>query len=85
MTFNRPYDIEYSNDCKYDSLRFQDGPFEFSPTLLILCGEGGSNKTIQSSTNYMRLTWITDDAIEGKGFHMSYKSILPLGEYIFSR
>ncbi|XP_067937595.1 neuropilin and tolloid-like protein 2 isoform X2 [Watersipora subatra] len=75
ITFDDDYDIEESENCKYDSLTFQDGPFEFSPVMRKLCGKGSKAMTLRSTTNYMRLTFITDDVIEKKGFNISYRYI----------
>ena len=75
VTFTTPYDIEQSDDCKYDSLTFQDGAFEFSPVILKLCGSGEAGRTVMSTTDYMRLAFKTDDAIEGLGFNLTYRFV----------
>ena len=68
VQFLNGYAIEKSDDCKYDWLIFQDGPFFFSPIIKRLCGESDSMAPINSTGRYMRMWFRTDDFIQLRGF-----------------
>lgn len=73
VDFPSGYDIEEAEDCKYDWLIFQDGPFFFSPIINKLCGSQDNMTSINSTGRYMRLWFRTDDFIENSGFRLNIR------------
>lgn len=70
------FDIEQSNDCKYDSLKFFGGPDTRSPLLTTLCGKLNSVRKIISQGNEMTIVFSSDISMSGKGFRLFYSSVL---------
>ena len=74
------FDIEShshrSEDCKYDYIQFQDGPYQFSQNLTgLLCGKKAYYEPIVSTSRYMRIVFKTDAQTNKPGFRMRYNFI----------
>ena len=55
-------------------LQIQDGVTENAPVLSRLCGTTMPEGSITTSTNQMRLTFVTDGSVSNHGFRASYIS-----------
>ena len=72
LKFDDNFQLEPSNDCRYDYLEIRDGPHGYSPLIGRYCG----NKTPLDITSTGRELWIrfnTDDSIELTGFRIAYE------------
>ena len=69
--------------CEYDYLSIYDGQDWYAPKLGTWCGTG-SIPTILSSTRYLYIEFVTDDAGREDGFRMKYEFFKPdLCMYIY--
>ena len=62
------------DQCQYDYLAVYGGPDDSSPQLTRLCNRRSQNTTVTSQGNNMMLRFISDSAVEGKGFRASYRT-----------
>ena len=74
------FDIEShshrSEDCKYDYIQFQDGPYQFSQNLTgLLCGKKAYYEPIVSTARHMRIVFKTDAQTNKPGFRIRYNFI----------
>lgn len=74
LTFDEPYYIEPSFECRFDHLEVRDGPFGFSPLINRYCGLK-SPALIRSTGRFMWIKFISDEELEGKGFQAKYSFI----------
>uniref|UniRef100_A0A8C9L7F5 Neuropilin and tolloid like 2 n=1 Tax=Pavo cristatus TaxID=9049 RepID=A0A8C9L7F5_PAVCR len=69
LTFDEPYYIEPSFECRFDHLEVRDGPFGFSPLIDRYCGLK-SPALIRSTGRFMWIKFTSDEELEGKGFQI---------------
>ncbi|PKU34668.1 neuropilin and tolloid-like protein 2 [Limosa lapponica baueri] len=74
LTFDEPYYIEPSFECRFDHLEVRDGPFGFSPLINRYCGLK-SPALIRSTGRFMWIKFTSDEELEGKGFQAKYSFI----------
>uniref|UniRef100_W5MDL2 Neuropilin and tolloid like 2 n=1 Tax=Lepisosteus oculatus TaxID=7918 RepID=W5MDL2_LEPOC len=74
LTFDEPYYIEPSFECRFDHLEVRDGPFGFSPLIDRYCGSK-SPDVITSTGRFMWIKFTTDEELEGLGFRIKYAFI----------
>ncbi|XP_059569791.1 neuropilin and tolloid-like protein 2 isoform X2 [Alligator mississippiensis] len=74
LTFDEPYYIEPSFECRFDHLEVRDGPFGFSPLIDRYCGLK-SPALIRSTGRFMWIKFTSDEELEGKGFQAKYSFI----------
>ncbi|XP_061321090.1 neuropilin and tolloid-like protein 2 isoform X2 [Pezoporus flaviventris] len=74
LTFDEPYYIEPSFECRFDHLEVRDGPFGFSPLINRYCGLK-SPALIRSAGRFMWIKFTSDEELEGKGFQAKYSFI----------
>ncbi|KAL8194924.1 UNVERIFIED_CONTAM: Neuropilin and tolloid-like protein 2 [Gekko kuhli] len=74
LTFDEPYYIEPSFECRFDHLEVRDGPFGFSPLIDRYCGPK-SPALIRSTGRFMWIKFTSDEEIEGGGFKAKYSFI----------
>ncbi|XP_022107700.1 neuropilin and tolloid-like protein 2 isoform X2 [Acanthaster planci] len=74
VTFDPDFEIELSDDCKYDYLEIRDGRFGFSPLIGRICGNQSPGK-ITSSGRYLWMLFETDDELEYSGFYATFRFI----------
>ncbi|XP_069805664.1 embryonic protein UVS.2-like [Dendropsophus ebraccatus] len=70
----RDFDTESSPSCKYDYLEMQSGTTKYAP----LCGEKKNVPVIKSTTNILKLHFVSDGSIQKKGFMASYVMVVSL-------
>ncbi|XP_042196247.1 neuropilin and tolloid-like protein 2 isoform X2 [Callorhinchus milii] len=81
ITFDEPYDIEKSWDCRFDNLEVRDGPFGFSHLIDQYCGQK-SPAVIKSTGRFMWIKFSSDEELEGIGFRAKY-SFVPDPDFIY--
>lgn len=74
LTFDEPYHIEPSFECRFDHLEVRDGPFGFSPLIDRYCGIR-SPTAIRSTGRFMWIKFTSDEELEGLGFRAKYSFI----------
>uniref|UniRef100_A0A803JKD0 Neuropilin and tolloid-like 2 n=1 Tax=Xenopus tropicalis TaxID=8364 RepID=A0A803JKD0_XENTR len=74
LTFDEPYHIEPSFECRFDHLEVRDGPFGFSPLIDRYCGLK-SPTPIRSTGRFMWIKFSSDEELEGLGFRAKYSFI----------
>ncbi|XP_053256210.1 neuropilin and tolloid-like protein 2 isoform X1 [Podarcis raffonei] len=74
LTFDEPYYIEPSFECRFDHLEVRDGPFGFSPLIDRYCGLK-SPTLIRSTGRFMWIKFTSDEELEGQGFKAKYSFI----------
>ncbi|XP_072013571.1 uncharacterized protein [Amphiura filiformis] len=74
LSFEEPFEIEYSEDCQYDALIVRDGRYGYSPPLARLCGHEAPPKVV-STGRYMSILFTTDEEVNGVGFFANYSFI----------
>ncbi|XP_073163846.1 neuropilin and tolloid-like protein 2 isoform X2 [Lepidochelys kempii] len=74
LTFDEPYYIEPSFECRFDHLEVRDGPFGFSPLIDRYCGLK-SPALIRSTGRFMWIKFTSDEELEGEGFQAKYSFI----------
>ncbi|MEE6500614.1 hypothetical protein FKM82_003850 [Ascaphus truei] len=74
LTFDQPYHIEPSFECRFDHLEVRDGPFGFSPVIDRYCGLK-SPTLIRSTGRFMWIKFSSDEELEGLGFRAKYSFI----------
>ncbi|XP_038224755.1 neuropilin and tolloid-like protein 2 isoform X4 [Dermochelys coriacea] len=74
LTFEEPYYIEPSFECRFDHLEVRDGPFGFSPLINRYCGLK-SPALIRSTGRFMWIKFTSDEELEGEGFQAKYSFI----------
>ncbi|XP_071176897.1 neuropilin and tolloid-like protein 2 [Mytilus edulis] len=73
------FEIEVSQECKFDYLAVHDGPFSYSPKIAKLCGNEYPSKIITSSTRFMWLQFVSDKNLGGRGFKVTYTFVAQSG------
>ncbi|XP_048450185.1 neuropilin and tolloid-like protein 2, partial [Rhincodon typus] len=81
LTFDEPYSIEPSWDCRFDHLEVRDGPFGFSRVINRYCGQK-SPSLIKSSGRFLWIKFTSDEELEGFGFRAKY-SFVPDPDFIY--
>ena len=79
LDFRDEFNIEYSDDCKYDFLELRDGPFGYSPLLGRYCGKQHP-PMVHSLSRYLWIRFKSDDSIEYGGFRVVYEFYQPHGQ-----
>ncbi|XP_064414582.1 neuropilin and tolloid-like protein 2 [Latimeria chalumnae] len=74
LTFDEPYYIEPSFECRFDHIEVRDGPFGFSPLINRYCGLK-SPTLIRSTGRFMWIKFSSDEELEGLGFRAKYSFI----------
>ncbi|XP_074645969.1 neuropilin and tolloid-like protein 1 [Tubulanus polymorphus] len=79
------FELEASEDCKFDFLEIRNGPYGYSPLIGRYCGTNFPGP-INSKTRYLWLRFVSDDSVEWKGFKAVYSFLLdPNPELQYSR
>ncbi|KRY12598.1 Tolloid-like protein 1 [Trichinella patagoniensis] len=65
------FQLEQHEDCIYDFLEFRDGHDEDSPLIARLCGYS-LPENIKSTTNKMRVRFVSDASVEKYGFSFNF-------------
>lgn len=68
-------DLEYSLTCEYDYLEFSTDP-SFNTTISKLCLSQHTPTVISSGSRQLFVKFNSDDSNYGRGFNMTYRSIL---------
>lgn len=71
LDFRDQFDMEPSDNCKFDKLEIRDGSYGYSPRLDMYCGHSFPPQ-IRSSGSSLWLRFKSDDSIEYKGFRAVY-------------
>ncbi|KAK6477127.1 neuropilin and tolloid-like protein 2 isoform X1 [Huso huso] len=71
LSFDDPYYVEPSFECRFDHLEIRDGPFGFSPLINRYCGPK-SPGLVRSTGRFMWIKFTTDEELEGLGFRVTY-------------
>lgn len=79
MDFRDEFNVESSDDCKYDFLELRDGPFGYSPLLGRYCGKQHP-PMVHSLSRYLWIRFKSDDSIEYGGFRVVYEFYQPVGQ-----
>ncbi|XP_043937890.1 neuropilin and tolloid-like protein 2 [Protopterus annectens] len=74
LSFDDPYYVEPSFECRFDHLEIRDGPFGFSPLTDRYCGPK-KPATIRSTGRFMWIKFFSDEELEGIGFRAKYSFI----------
>lgn len=73
------FDVEAGSQggliCDYDFLKIYDGPSTSSPLIGIFCNNNLPPSTINSTGNALTLVFISDNAIQNKGFEIEWSCI----------
>uniref|UniRef100_H3A3G7 Neuropilin and tolloid like 2 n=1 Tax=Latimeria chalumnae TaxID=7897 RepID=H3A3G7_LATCH len=81
LTFDEPYYIEPSFECRFDHIEVRDGPFGFSPLINRYCGLK-SPTLIRSTGRFMWIKFSSDEELEGLGFRAKY-SFIPVPSFSY--
>ncbi|XP_011302978.1 cubilin [Fopius arisanus] len=65
------FDLEVSNNCRFDHLEIRNGAHETSPLIGKYCGEDIPT-VIRSFTNYLYLRFKSDDSLSAPGFRIEW-------------
>lgn len=68
-------DLEQTTECLYDFLEFAHDP-SFNTSFAKFCASQHNETIITSSGHKLFVRFIADDSNNGKGFNMSYKSVV---------
>ncbi|XP_041123718.1 neuropilin and tolloid-like protein 2 isoform X2 [Polyodon spathula] len=74
LSFDDPYYVEPSFECRFDHLEIRDGPFGFSPLIDRYCGPK-SPGLVRSTGRFMWIKFTTDEELEGLGFQVTYEFV----------
>ncbi|XP_060073814.1 uncharacterized protein LOC132553575 isoform X2 [Ylistrum balloti] len=74
VDFRGSFDVETSEECKYDFLEFRDGPFSYSPLIDKYCGKEFP-PLIRSSTRFIWIRFKSDKNLGDKGFKAIYSFV----------
>ena len=71
------FELEFSTNCSYDALRVYDGPTSDSPLIANVCGLRKPLDIVSSASSVL-LQFISDQAVGGIGYNVSYFSHKPI-------
>ncbi|XP_041375207.1 neuropilin and tolloid-like protein 2 [Gigantopelta aegis] len=74
LDFRDKFELEKSDDCKYDYLEIRDGPFAYSPLIGRFCGDNYP-PLVESKTRFLWMRFKTDDLLQYGGFRAIYEYI----------
>ncbi|XP_044742461.1 uncharacterized protein LOC123304958 isoform X2 [Chrysoperla carnea] len=74
LDFREYFELEQSQDCKFDYLEVRDGAYGFSDLIGVYCGVGFPDM-ITSSGRYLWLHFSSDDSIELRGFKAVFEFV----------
>lgn len=68
-------ELEHSTNCQFDYLQLSNDP-KFNTSIITICESMSEPSIITSESHKLYMKFNSDDSTNGKGFNMSYRSVL---------